>query len=148
MSDKEWYAHEENYGTIQEKSLVRFIHSYIDDIKKTYSDVYLIRNERNFKIYSFNKGLAFEPDFVMFLIDEDGVNTFTYQLFIEPKGEHLIGNDDSNVKSEFLAEIESKYEIHVTYENKDFKLVGLPFYNDAVNVDNFKEKFVEVTRLK
>lgn len=145
LSDKEWYAHEENYGTIQEKSLVRFIHSYIDDIKKTYSDVYLIRNERNFKIYSFNRGVAFEPDFVMFLIDENGHHTFTYQLFIEPKGEHLIGNDDSNTKAEFLAEIESKYEIHTTYENKEFKLIGLPFYNDAVNADKFKEKFVEVT---
>lgn len=140
LRDKEWYAHEENYGTGQEKSLVRFIHSCIEELKSAYESVHLIRNERSFKIYSFSEGAAFEPDFVMFLTKKNGEVATTHQLFIEPKGEHLIGNDDSNMKSKFLAEIESLYEIHVKFENKDFKLVGLPFYNDVVNMPKFKEE--------
>lgn len=145
LRDKDWYAHEENYGTIQEKSLVRFINSSMDDIKRKYETAYLLRNERHFKIYTFNEGLAFEPDFVLFLSRKEADTLYAYQVFIEPKGEHLIGNNDSNMKSKFLAEIEKEHTIPIKYENQEFRLIGMPFYNDAVNSDTFNERFTVLT---
>ena len=38
-------------------------------------------------------GRAFEPDFVLFLLQKNG-DTITYQLFIEPKGEFLEKRDE------------------------------------------------------
>lgn len=37
-------------------------------MKKVYSKIYLVRNEREFHIYSFEDGERFEPDFVLFLL--------------------------------------------------------------------------------
>ena len=60
----------------------------IDILKEKYEGIYLIRNERHFKIYSFSEGQAFEPDFVLFLQEKNG-DILSYQIFIEPKGKHL-----------------------------------------------------------
>lgn len=44
------------------------------------------------KIYNFCDGAAFEPDYLLFLLD--GKNRgYAYQIFIEPKGAHLAEHD-------------------------------------------------------
>ena len=90
--DREWYVFNANYGTSEEKAFVRMLDGEIDKLKEKYDGIYLVRNERHFKIYSFDDGRAFEPDFVLFLRERNG-NMLTYQIFIEPKGRHLKEHD-------------------------------------------------------
>jgi type III restriction enzyme len=58
-----------------------------------------------------------------------------YQLFIEPKGEVYADNDQW--KEDFLLEIEEK---HVIHQNKNFKLIGLPFYNSSADMQSIFSK--------
>ncbi|TON78754.1 hypothetical protein CGH50_28935, partial [Vibrio parahaemolyticus] len=76
----------ENYGTSEEKYFVRYLDTMIDDLKSVYDDVYLLRNEKHFKLYTFDDGRAFEPDFLLLLTKKEQELELTYQVFIEPKG--------------------------------------------------------------
>ncbi len=130
LSREDWYAYNDNYGTDQEKYLVRYIKQAYSSLRDEYAEIYLIRNERHFKLYAFDDGRAVEPDFVLFLREKKPDKSLTYQLFIEAKGKHLVAND--RWKEEFLRQIEAKYELHTVFENKDFKLIGMPFYNEEI----------------
>lgn len=145
LADKDWYVYDENYGTYEEKSFVKFIDGVINDLGKKYSKVYLLRNTSLFKIYRFSDGKAMEPDFVLFLKKEGSDEIEQYQLFIEPKGEHLIKTDQW--KEDFLKEIENKYKIEIKTtlfgENEKYRLIGLPFYNEGR-----KSNFIEIFKQK
>jgi type III restriction enzyme len=73
-----------------------------------------------------------------------------YQIFVEPKGDQFL--DDQNTfekskeswKQKFLIEIEKNHSIDLKIENKDFRLVGLPFFNEGVVNNALREKFEEV----
>jgi len=145
LADKDWYIYDENYGTYEEKSFVKFIDGVINELRQKYSEVYLLRNASLFKIYRFSDGKAMEPDFVLFLKKEGSEEIEQYQLFIEPKGEHLIKTDQW--KEDFLKEIEKKYSIKLEAtlfgENEKYRLIGLPFYNEnrkSIFVEEFKKK--------
>ena len=129
LSQENWYAYQENYGTSEEKKLVIFIKGAIAKLKKRYEDVYLLRNEKSFQLYRFSDGKAFEPDFVLFFKEKISNETVIYQLFIEPKGEGYMEGD--LWKEDFLKEIENKFVIH---QNTNYKLVGLPFYNSKTEI--------------
>lgn len=129
LSQENWYAYQENYGTSEEKKLVIFIKGAIAKLKKRYEDVYLLRNEKSFQLYRFSDGKAFEPDFVLFLKDKTSNETVVYQLFIEPKGEGYMEGD--KWKEDFLKDIENKFVIH---QSTNYKLVGLPFYNSEADI--------------
>ena len=60
LEDHDWYIHDENYGTSEEKYFVQFIRHAMDGLKIKYTDIYLLRNERIFKIYRFCDGKAIE----------------------------------------------------------------------------------------
>lgn len=139
LRDKAWYIYDENYGTDQEKYLVRFIHGMMNKLQKKYSEIYLLRNEKLFKIHRFSDGAIVEPDFALFLIDKKTKKPLVYQLFIEPKGQQLMGTD--SWKQAFLLEIEKQYKLKTIFENKVVRLVGLPFYNEIVTKQDFQEKF-------
>ncbi len=145
LADKDWYIYDENYGTYEEKSFVKFIDGVINDLKQKYSEVYLLRNASLFKIYRFSDGKAMEPDFVLFLKKEGFDEIEQYQLFVEPKGEGWIKKD--KWKEDFLKEIENKYKIEIKTtlfgENEKYRLIGLPFYNE-----NRKYSFIEVFKQK
>jgi len=140
LANKDWYIHEDNYGTREEKFLIRFINDNIEQLKQKYDDIYLLRNEGYFKLYRFSDGAAIEPDFVLFLTEKDTDNKFSYQMFIEPKGEHLMKED--KWKEEILCEFMKSYYINPStiYESDKFRLVGLPFFN---NKDEYYLKFKE-----
>ncbi len=125
----DWYGQNIFYGTSEEKSFINFISGLIDELKKRYSDIALLRNEKFFQVYDFDEGRAFEPDFIM-LLKERNHKISIYQIFIEPKGEFLVKNDEW--KKKFLLEIEKKFDTDLKLENKDFKLIGLPFYNEQL----------------
>lgn len=141
LSTQDWYMYDENYGTSEEKHFIKFIHQAIDDLKKKYTDVFLLRNESLFKIFRFKDGRAIEPDFVLFLKEKGSKNVLSYQLFVEPKGSHLLTTD--KWKEEFLEEIESEFEIKTLFEKGKFKIIGLPFYNEQQTKQEFNKTFKE-----
>lgn len=138
LSKVDWYAFNENYGTDQEKYLVKYIEQAYDSLKANYSDIYLLRNEKHFKLYSFDDGRPIEPDFVLFLKEKGKSKPIIYQLFIEPKGQQLITTDQW--KEDFLKQIEKEHMLDTVFENKDFKLIGMPFYNEQIKKNEFFEK--------
>lgn len=139
LSTQDWYMYDENYGTSEEKYLIKFIQQAIDELKKKYEDIYLLRNEGLFKIYRFSDGTAIEPDFVLFLKSKGSKKILSYQLFIEPKGSHLLDTD--KWKEDFLKEIESEFRIETLLEKGKFKLIGLPFYNEQQTKQEFNKTF-------
>ena len=142
LSQEEWYVYDENYGTAEEKALIKFIQSQIDTLRDRYSDIYLLRNQKLFQLYNFGDGRPFEPDFVLFLTEKTTGKSLVYQLFIEPKGQHLLAGEWW--KGEFLQQIEGKHKITVVFQNRDYKLVGLPFYNERVKKQEFESEFQRV----
>ena len=143
--DREWYVFNANYGTSEEKAFVQMLDGEIDKLKEKYEGMYLIRNERHFKIYSFDDGRAFEPDFVLFLRERNG-NMLSYQIFIEPKGRHLKEHDQW--KEDFLTQIKERFaekvlEFRTQRGTQKYRLVGVPFYNSQ-NDTPFKESLHEL----
>lgn len=138
LADKAWYVFDENYGTSEEKHFVKFIHNNMLKLQKRFQDIYLIRNERFFKIYRFSDGAAIEPDFVLFATEKNSGKSVIYQLFVEPKGEHLIQPD--KWKQDFLLEIEGQAEVQVIAQNREFRLIGMPFYNETATKREFEAK--------
>ncbi len=144
LKEKGWYVYNENYGTSEEKFFIKFIDSIFNNLEQFYSEIYLLRNEKSFKIYTFSVGKPIEPDFVLCLKKKDSDEFMHYQLFIEPKGDHLILID--KWKEDFLKEIEIKYQIEnnnaFIIENEEYKLIGLSFYNEGKK-DTFISEFNE-----
>jgi type III restriction enzyme len=139
LSEKDWYVFNENYGTSEEKFLVRYIDKMYDKLKEKYDTVYLVRNEKHFQIYNFQDGRPFEPDFLLFLSKKEQDISIQYQVFIEPKGEHLIQTD--KWKEDFLKELKDQHKIEVLWKNKDFNILGMPFYNERIKKQEFDDSF-------
>jgi type III restriction enzyme len=131
IDQKNWYVYEDNFGTSEEKHFVKYINNLIDDLKEKYDDVYLLRNEGLFRVFRFSDGQALEPDFVLFMREKETKEKLNYQIFVEPKGGHLILED--KWKEEFLEEVKEDSNINPStlYDCELFKLVGLPFYNHS-----------------
>jgi len=145
LSNKKWYVYNENYGTLEEKYFIQFINGVMEQLEKKYSEIYLLRNANRFKIYGFSDGTPMEPDFVLFLKERMKKKFMQYQLFIEPKGTHLLKTDEW--KENFLKEIEKKHKIKILAENKKYKLIGMPFYNEGIK-SSFIEKFKDKLNLE
>ena len=150
LSSKDWYVYDENYGTSEEKHFIQFINGVMEKLEEKYSEIYLVRNAKPFKIYRFSDGKATEPDFVLFLKEEGKKKLVQYQLFIEPKGTGWIDKDQW--KEDFLKEIEDNYKLEtkdnrqliiLIEEDKNYKLIGMPFYNEdnkRIFIDTFEAK--------
>lgn len=142
LSSEEWYAFNDNYGSSEEKYLVKFIKQAYVSLQKNYEDIYLIRNEGHFKLFNFDNGKVFEPDFVLFLKDIRSQKPIIFQTFIEPKGEHIIQVD--KWKEDFLLEIETHGKIVEIYSDKRYKLIGMPFFNENNLKHNFDSIFTQI----
>ena len=128
LSNKNWYVYDEDYGTSEEKNFIQYINGVIDKLKEKFSEIYLIRNHKLFKLFRFSDGKPTEPDFVLFLKEIGDNNWIQYQLFVEAKGTHLLLKDQW--KEDFLRGIESNYELHILDEDENYRLLGLPFFNE------------------
>ena len=135
LSDEEWFVFNECYGTSEEKYFVKYIHEVMPELKQKYQNIYLFRNERHLKIFNFDDGRAFEPDFILFLLDESCKRGM--QVFIEPKGGHLI--DQDKWKEDLLKKL---YQAHCVkkLEHRGYVLWGLPFFNNEQNA-KFNDAF-------
>ena len=139
LNSRDWHAYKENFGSSEEKLLVKFLDSQMEELENRFKDIYLIRNERFFKIFRFSDGKATEPDYVLFMTEKESGENLVYQLFIEPKGTHLIPTDDW--KEKFFADIEEEAILH---ENDKIRIIGMPFYNKTERETQFKEKLTEI----
>lgn len=132
----DWYIYDKAIVNNLEDSLIDFINDYIEELRKKYTDVYLIRNERKIKIVEVNGVRGFMPDFLLYLKDEN----YTYQVFLEPKGDHLRLTD--LWKEDFLKSLLERDDIEILSENENVRLLGLRFYSDTAEYRNeFREDF-------
>ncbi len=141
----DWYAYEENYGTSEEKSLVVTLSKLIENLREKWSDVYLLRNEKAVTIYSFDKGRAFEPDYLLLANDKVKGN-ISWQVFIEPKGNQFLDSEGGfskgkeGWKQDFLLQIEGQFDAMTLAESESYKVIGLPFYNEGSTKDDFVDQ--------
>ena len=139
LLEAEWYVYEDDYGTSEEKYCVKFISTAIKKLKARYTDIFLLRNAGVLRIFAFQDGGAFEPDYIFFLRDIRTKNRLYYQIFIEPKGGFLLETD--RWKQDFLRKIESKAKLEILHTDDKYRLVGLPFYNEKQTKHQFSEAF-------
>ena len=139
LSVEDWFVFNENYGTSEEKYLVKYIAKVAGQLKQKYSEVYLLRNERHFKLFNFDDGRVFEPDFVLFLVKDDKKHPLHYQVFIEPKGGHLIKQDEW--KHNFLMQLKTEHKIEQLWKDKKYIVWGMPFYNETETKPEFEKEF-------
>ena len=141
VANEPWYVYNANYGTIEEKKFVELFQRRFEGLKEKFTNIYLIRNEREIKIID-KLGRAFEPDFVLFCKQKKG-KELTYQVFIEPKGAHLIAND--KWKEEFLKQIR-KEEKTIEIDTDNYVITGIPFYNYE-NENEFKKSLEDTLKI-
>ena len=145
-TQNDWYVMDNFAGTSLEEALIQFISEHLGDLKSKY-DVHLIRNEEVFKLNNFSDGEGFMPDFILLLKNKqksssNGVDDFLhYQIFIEPKGEHLVEND--SWKDAFLKAITAEYGTDkiLQKDTPHYRLIGLPFFTDNQENEKFTDSF-------
>lgn len=140
LKDEEWFTFTDNFGTSEEKAFVSYIHDYVDELKTIYSKVYLMRNERQMHIYSFDGGERFEPDYILFLQKDKPDGFEQLQVFIEPKGTHLVEND--KWKEDFLLQLKDKaVPIKTFADDNNYHIWGFHFFNRDVRESKFNADF-------
>ena len=141
IQNHDWYVMDNFIGNNLEEQLINYIVNELKNLQANY-DVKLIRNEEVLKLANFDNGDGFMPDFILLLKDkhQSTVNQtddlLHYQIFIEPKGEHLIATD--SWKQDFLNAITTQYGKN-RISQKDtphYRLIGLPFFADKEKILN------------
>ncbi|MCO5268898.1 MAG: DEAD/DEAH box helicase family protein [Brumimicrobium sp.] len=132
-----WYAYNANYGTSEEKRFIELFARKFESLQQRYEDIYILRNERELAIYD-KKGRRFEPDFLLFCKQKE--ENVAYQVFIEPKGQHLIAHD--RWKEDFLNEI-AKDKTLIEIHSDKYLLTAVPFYNYN-NENEFAKILIDV----
>jgi type III restriction enzyme len=139
--DKDWFVFEEIVWSSEEKYFVDLFEKKIKELQNKYEEIYLIRSERAFPIYSFDKWERFEPDFVLFMKAKENKKSLTYQVFIEPKWNQFKDsqwlfweNSGEWWKQKFLLEINDTAEI-LDLNFGNYKLIWLPFYNKLLEAE-------------
>lgn len=136
LSTEDWFVFNDNFGTTEEKSFVAHFAQYVERFTKKYDKVFLVRNERQLVLYSFNGGERFEPDYLLFLLKNHSDGFEQFQLFVEPKGGHLIAQD--KWKEDFLLQIEAMGIPTKTFvDDGKYHVLGLPFYNQNLRIKEF-----------
>ena len=151
LQNTEWYMLDSFWGTSEERKLIEFIKSHESNLEEKYDSFQLLRNEEVYKIFDFDTGRGFQPDFLLLMHGkQDGQNAY-YQVFIEPKGKHLAGDDNDGWKENFLQEITNRYgfEKIVMEKSSGYVLIGLPFFNSEdhemkAKFDNSFEKISNI----
>lgn len=144
LSAADWFAYMDNYGTSEEKAFVAYFRDYVDELKDIYCKIYLVRNEREFHLYSFEGGERFEPDYVLFLQKKKTDGFEQMQIFIEPKGTHLLEKDAW--KEEFLLQMRDEaIPVKIFADDNEYRIWGFHFFNQDARMKEFDEDFAELT---
>ena len=138
LSQEDWFAFEDNFGTSEEKAFVAYFKGFVPQLKARYDKVYLLRNERQMHLYSFVGGERFEPDYLLFLHSPTADGYEQLQIFIEPKGTHLVEGD--KWKEDFLLELEGQAIPKKTFvDDNNYKIWGFHFFNRDVRSAEFAD---------
>lgn len=130
LTTADWYIYDDNFGTSEEKYLIKYIDEIMPKLQEKYSDVYLVRNYKELRVYAFDDGRATEPDFILFLRRKGEEEQYdNLQIFIEPKGEHLRASD--KWKEAFELSIHDKAEVRFETPNDKFVIWGMPFFTNS-----------------
>lgn len=146
LSDKDWFAYCDNYGTTEEKKFVKYFNDNVSKLSEKYDYIYLVRNERELPIYSFEDGERFEPDYLLFIVNNDKSKSKQYQIFIEAKGSHLLQKD--KWKEDLLQSLFEK-SIPTTkfVDDKEYLIWGFPFFNKEYRMEDFEKKFEKLVEM-
>lgn len=138
LTQEDWFAFEDNFGTSEEKAFVAYFKAFVPQLKAKYDKVYLIRNERQMHIYSFEGGKRFEPDYLLFLHSPAGDGYEQLQIFIEPKGTGYVAGD--KWKEDFLLDLEATAVPKKTFvDDNKYKIWGFHFFNQDVRSAEFAD---------
>ena len=119
------FAQDQIKATSYEQELIQELCARLEDSRIPVK--WLLRNERHFALYNIADGKGFEPDFLLILEDDS-----IYQIFVEPKGEHLQGSDAW--KQQLMQHIATLQ----THDPKH-KIAALPFYNQETKGQFFEK---------
>ena len=139
LTNESWYVFNDNYGTSEEKLFLKYFKTNIEPkLKEKNLEYYVVRNERipELAIYSFEAGERFEPDFLLFIRKQQAKDIFTYQGYVEPKGSHLLDQDEW--KESFSLELDEKATTSGLF-SQNYKIIGLPFFNSENRMEDFEE---------
>jgi len=126
-----WYILNKCHLNSDEQECLKDIKEKFINKLKDKKEIYLLRNEEVYKMYNFRDGQGFQPDFMLFVKDND---KRYYQILVEVKGKHLAEYD--KWKEELLLELEKlNNKEGFSFENRHYKLIGLPFYNEERKKD-------------
>jgi type III restriction enzyme len=114
----EFLAQENIDATGEEQEFLSFVNEKLGNIRSKTEYFWVIRNLKFFEIYTFKAGQKFEPDFIILSKLKNG-ETANMQIFIEPKGWHLLEKD--SFKEDFLKQINTIFD--------STKIKGLGFFN-------------------
>lgn len=141
MKSKQWFVYDYAIVDDLENSLIRLISNFVDKLEAKYDEVYLIRNEETvnkLKLHEFSANVdvmhyeGFMPDFLLYLGNEE----YTYQIYIEPKGDQLLVRD---AWKEQLLQALNDEEINIIGEDQNVRLYGVKFYTYATSGEVQKE---------
>ncbi len=139
LSQKEWYAYNDCYGTSEEKALVVYIDGISNKMRNKYENFYLVRNEKDVKTYDFEQGRCFEPDFILFMRRKNASARYDYmQIFLEPKGQGYTAKDQW--KEDFLMQMHDQSNVRLCMETDEYRVWGVPFFTEQGN-DGFRSVF-------
>jgi len=133
----DWYVYENSVLTDEEVHFIGWFETFISDLQANgWNEIYLARNEKAVKLFSWlqndSLGEGFEPDFILFM-EKAGKE---YVFYIEPKGDWAYDKVNGNFgkeqwKEDLLLEIEQVVltQQQKMTDNKNWMLIGFPFYN-------------------
>ncbi|HBC30829.1 MAG TPA: hypothetical protein DC024_06245, partial [Clostridiales bacterium] len=79
----------------------------------------------------------FEPDFLLILQKKNADGYLQEQIYIEPKGNHLLEKD--KWKEDFLLRIEAEgIPVKKYVDDNEYRIVGLPFFNQDYRMESFE----------
>ena len=142
MEKIEYYA--QNILYADSNLEIDFSTTHINDVieylkEKGYNNIYLFRNDQDLAIYNFDNGTAFYPDFI--LICEYKKEQIHYQVFLEPKGNHLESSPEEKAKQDFLLSIKDNSTLNKDIFELDtdkYILFGMRFFTDDDNNNSQK----------
>ena len=79
---------------------------------------------------------------MLYLVGKDEKDTMHYQVFIEPKGSHLLLAD--KWKEDFLVSIKNNQKIEQLFSNRQYVVWGMPFFNQQNRLPEFDKAFQEL----
>ena len=145
LLEEDWYIFNDNYGTSEEKLFIKYFKTNIQPkLDEKQLEYYVIRNERipELAIYSFEHGERFEPDFLLFVCKNNNDSLTTHQVYVEPKGSNLLLED--KWKEEFMQQLIEDATINPLFDyGNNYKIIGMPFYNEEYKKEEFEQSINE-----